>query len=37
MRRAVHSAVSDGVAREDLFVITKLTVSDHRAGRHAAE
>ncbi|TFH52124.1 aldo/keto reductase [Actinomyces viscosus] len=35
--RAVRGAVSDGVAREDLFVTTKLAVSGHRAGKRAIE
>lgn len=35
--RAVRGAVADGVAREDLFITTKLAVSGHRAGKRAIE
>lgn len=35
--QAERGAVSDGVAREDLFVTTKLAVSGHRTGKRAIE
>ena len=35
--RAVRGAMADGVAREDLFVTTKLATSGYRAGRRAIE
>lgn len=33
--RAVRGAMADGVAREDLFVTTRLAASGYRAGRRA--
>ena len=35
--RAVRGAMADGVAREDLFVTTRLATSEYRAGRRALE
>jgi len=35
--RAVRGAMADGVAREDLFVTTRLATSGYRAGRRAIE